>query len=114
MEQGHEPLIDWARLGRRVGITAAVLGGLSVVLWLVTGVAGDGVRLSGLFAWIGGALLAMFVAEVVIVGGSAVRAMLRAGERGERLARGDVGMLPPQLTGRRAGPMRAAEADADA
>ena len=50
------------------------------------------------------ALALLFVAEVVIVGGSALRGMLAAGERGDRLASSDVSLLPPQLTRRRRDP----------
>jgi hypothetical protein len=39
--------------------------------------------------------------EFVVVGGSALRGMLRAGERGERLASGDVMLLPPQVRRKR-------------
>jgi uncharacterized BrkB/YihY/UPF0761 family membrane protein len=94
------PLVAWDRIGRRMGITAAVAVGLALVGWLVTGLASGGPSLGSLGGWIGLAVAVMFVAEVVFVGGAAVRAMLRAGERGERLARGDVSLLPPQLTRR--------------
>lgn len=93
-------LVDWTGTGRRLRRTAVVLGGVAVAAWLVTGLAAGGLRAGALGGWVGGALLAMFLAEVVIVGGSALRGMLRAGDRGERLAGGDVGLLPPQLTGR--------------
>lgn len=92
------PLVDWARLGRRVGITAAVLVSLALVGWLVTGLLDDGPVLQDLWGWMGLALAGMFVAEIWFVGGAALRGMLRAGERGERLAGGDVGILPPQVT----------------
>ncbi len=93
-------LVDWHRVGRRVRASALVLGGLAVLAWVVTGAVGDGIVLSDLWNWIGLGLLAMFVAEVIFVGGSALRGMLRAGEEGERLAGGDVGILPPQVTRR--------------
>jgi hypothetical protein len=98
---GTAPLVDWSRVGRRVGATAAVLAGLTVVVWLVAGLLGDGLTLRSLAGWGGLALGLMFVAEVVLVGGAALRGMLRAGARGERLAGGDVSILPPQLTRRR-------------
>lgn len=95
------PLVDWSRVGRRVGLSAVVLAVLTVVVWLATGLLGDGLSLRSLAGWGGLALGLMFLAEVVLVGGAAVRGMLRAGERGERLAGGDVSILPPQLTRRR-------------
>lgn len=73
---------------------------LAVVAWLVVGFASGGPDLSDLGGFVGIALGGMFVVELFVVGGAALRAMLRAGERGDRLARGDVGLLPPQLSRR--------------
>lgn len=100
MSPDHHPVVDFGKIGRRLRTTALVVGPLTVTIWLVTGVMGDGPTLRGLLTWLGPALAVMFVAEVVVVGGSAVRGMLRAGARGDRLAQGDVGLLPPQLTRR--------------
>lgn len=97
-------LVDWEQTIRRLRRTAVALGSAAFGGWLLTGLAGGGVRPAALGGWLGGALLVMFVAEVVIVGGSALRGMLRAGDRGERLAGRDVGLLPPQLRGRRRQP----------
>lgn len=94
------PIVDFSRAARRVRTSAMVLGSMAPVGWLVTGLVGDGLDPGDLGAWAGLALLGMFLVEVVVVGGSALRGMLRAGDRGERLAGGDVGLLPPQLTGR--------------
>ena len=102
----RQGLVDFGRAARRIRSSAVTLGVLAVVGWLVTGLVTDGVAVADLGTWIGLALVGMFVVEVVVVGGSALRAMLRAGDRGERLAGGDVGLLPPQLTrrtGREAG-----------
>lgn len=96
----HSPVVDFTRAARRVRTSAAVLGGLALAGWVVTGLVGGGLDVGDLGAWGGLALVGMFVVEVVVVGGSALRGMLRAGDRGERLAGGDVGLLPPQLTGR--------------
>lgn len=99
--RAEEPrLVDWHRLGRRLGLSASILIGLAVVAWLVTGLATDGLDPGDLAGFIGLALGGMFLAELVFVGGSALRGLLRAGERGERLAGQDVGLLPPQVTRR--------------
>lgn len=94
------PLVDFTRAARRIRASAMVLGSLAVVAWVVTGLAGGGLQPRHLGGWAGAALFGMFLVEVVVVGGSALRGMIRAGDRGERLAGGDVGLLPPQLTGR--------------
>lgn len=95
------PIVDFPRAARRLRASAIVLGTAAVVGWVVAGVAGDGVHVADLGGWIGAALLGMFLVELVVVGGSALAGMLRAGDRGERLAGRDVGLLPPQVTGRR-------------
>lgn len=98
----HPPLVDFGRAARRVRASALVLGSLALAGWLVSGLVGGGLDASDLGAWLGLALAGMFLVEVVVVGGSALRGMIHAGDRGERLAGGDVGLLPPQLTGQRA------------
>lgn len=95
-------IVDWSRTGRRLRRVLLVLGAMVVVGWIIAGVvadAGFGLRL--LAELTGFALLMAVGAEVVIVGGAAVGGMLRAGERGERLASPDVSLLPPQLRRRR-------------
>lgn len=92
------PIVDFSRAARRVRRSALVLGSLALAGWAVTGLVTGGVDPTDLGAWGGLALLGMFLVEVVVVGGSALRGMLNAGDRGERLAGGDVGLLPPQLT----------------
>jgi hypothetical protein len=91
------PIVDWHRTARRLRVVVLVIALVVVIAWVVVGVLGGGFtgRRLGEFAGLG--LLVAFAAEVVIVGGSAVRGLLRAGERGQRLASGDVGLLPPQL-----------------
>ena len=107
----HDPIVDFGRAARRVRASSISLGSLALVGWLVTGLVGGGPDPGDLGAWAGLALLGMFLVEVWVVGGSALRGMLRAGDRGERLAGGDVGLLPPQLTGQRA--PRADDVDVD-
>jgi hypothetical protein len=94
-------LVDFRATARRVRRSATVLLGLALGAWVVTSVAGAGFDPTDLGGWIALALAGMFVAEIVFVGGSALRGMLRAGEQGERLAGGDVGLLPTQLMRRR-------------
>ena len=94
------PLIDHARLGRRLRRWLALLVVATLVAWLVGGLIGDGPTLRSLTGLLGvGVLLALFV-EIVVVGGAAVAAALRAGERGERLAAPDVSLVPPQVAAR--------------
>lgn len=89
-------LVEWEDTARRIRRSAVILGGLVLLGWLVAGAVGEqGWALRSLGNWLGLGLLAMFVAEVVVVGGSAARGLLRAGERGERLSGGDVGLFPP-------------------
>lgn len=87
-------LVDWRGTAVRIRRSALVLGTLVVVGWLVGGLLGDGLTLRALGGWFGLGMTLLFVAEVVVVGGAALRGMLRAGEAGERLASDDVGLLP--------------------
>lgn len=94
---GAGRLVDWAAIGRRLRRSAVILLGLALAAWLLVGVATGGPELGDAGGYLGAAVAGMFLVEVVVVGGSAVRGMLRAGEQGERLAGGDVSLLPPQL-----------------
>jgi hypothetical protein len=93
-------LVDWHRTGRRLRRQAVVILALVVVAWLVLGLRTGGptgrtlAELSGL-----GVLLAV-ASELVIVGGAAVKGLLVAGDRGDRLAAADVSLLPPQVSRR--------------
>ncbi|MBY5164310.1 hypothetical protein [Salsipaludibacter albus] len=98
------PLVDWAITARRVGRSAVVLVALAVVAWVVRAAIVDAWTWSHLGNWLGLALGGIFVVELFVVGGSALRGMLRAGERGERLASHDVGLLPPLRRGRHQDP----------
>lgn len=99
-------IVDWSRVGRRLRLSAAVLVGLAVAAWLAGGLVSGGVRFDDLWGYLGLALAGMFVAEVVFVGGSALRGLLRAGDRGERLAGEDVGLLPTPVRRRLRGQPR--------
>lgn len=94
------PIVDFARAAHRIRLSATVLGAAALVAWVVVGLLTGGPDPADLGGWAALVLAGMFLVEVVVVGGSALRGMLRAGDRGERLAGGDVGLLPPQLTGR--------------
>lgn len=96
-----QPLVDWQGVGRRMRRSAVVLTSGAVLAWLAVGLATGGPRPSALGNYLGAAVGLMFAVELVVVGGSALRGMYRAGRRGERLAGGDVALLPPQLFGRR-------------
>ena len=96
-------LVDFAGAARRLRASAIVLGVGAVLGWLGQGLFTAGVAITDLGAWVGLALVGMFLVELVVVGGSALRGMLRAGDRGERLAGGDVGLLPPQVSRRGSG-----------
>lgn len=94
-------VVDWSRTARRLRRSLAAIAVLVVGVWLVLGALAGGVDLRLLAELVGLGLLASFLVEVVVVGGGAVRGMLHAGERGERLSGGDVSLLPPQVTRRR-------------
>ena len=95
------PIVDWGRTARRLRAVLAGVAVVVVVAWLVLGLRADGLSLRALGELVGIGLLVSFVLEAVIVGGSAIRGLLTAGARGDRLARGDVSLLPPQVTRRR-------------
>lgn len=88
-------LVDWEGTARRIRRSALVLLGAAVLAWFVVGALDGDWSQQALANWLGLAVLAMFVAEVVVVGGSAARGLLRAGDRGERLSGADVGLFPP-------------------
>lgn len=95
-------LLDHARIGRRIRRWLAFLAVATVLAWLIGGLVGDGPTLRGLAGLVGVAVLLAVMVEIVVVGGAAVGAALRAGARGERLAAPDVTLVPPQLRRRRA------------
>lgn len=89
-------IVDFRRTARRLRTAATVIGAAVLGAWVVLAVT-TGASLALLAELAGLGVLAVLVAEVVVVGGSAVRGMLAAGERGDRLASGDVSFVPPQL-----------------
>lgn len=97
------PVVDYAATWARMRRSLAAIGVLIVVAWLTRGALGGGLDVRTLAEFLGLGVLLSFAAEVVIIGGSAVRGMLAAGERGDRLSSPDVSLLPPQV-GRRKPP----------
>lgn len=94
-------LVNWRRTARRIRRAAVIIGTGTLLAWLIVGFAAGGPELADLGAYAFGGVAAMLIVEFVVVGGSALRGMLRAGERGERLASGDVMLVPPQLRRKR-------------
>lgn len=94
-------LVDWRRTGRRIRRSAVVIGTSAGLAWLLVGLITGGPRVGDLGTYAFIAIGCMIVVEFVVVGGSALRGMLRAGERGERLASRDVMLLPPQVRRKR-------------
>ena len=90
-------LVDHAAVARRLRRWLVLLVVAVPTVWLVAGAASGGPEPARLAELAGVALLLGVVVEAVVVGGAAVRGALRAGARGERLASGDVALLPPQL-----------------
>ncbi len=97
-------LVDWGLAGRRLIWSGAVLLALAVGAWIVTSLVAGSWQAGVLGNFVGLALAGVFLVEIWVVGGSALRGMLHAGEAGHRLAGSDVGLLPPQL--RRGGSMK--------
>lgn len=96
-DPGAVGLVDWGRTGRRIRLSVLVLGLGVIVVWTVLALLGGGFDGRTLGDLLGLAMAALFVIELVVVGGAALRGMLRAGERGERLSSRGVGLLPPRV-----------------
>lgn len=92
-------VVDYRRTARRLRAGGCVVAVAVLGTWLLRAATATAtLRLLADLAGLG--LLALLGLEVIIVGGAAVRGMLAAGDRGERLAGGDVSLLPPQLSRR--------------
>lgn len=89
-------LIDWTVVSRQVGAALAAASGLAVLGTVAGVVAGSPLgAAAGRWSGIGGLVFAL--TAVGLVAFSALRGVARVGDRGERLAGRDVGMLPPQV-----------------
>jgi hypothetical protein len=100
---GSGGIVQWSATAHRLRRTLRGLLAVIVTTFLVVSAVRGSVELLLLAELVGLGLLAAFGIEVVVVGGAALRAMLTAGERGERLAGQDVGLLPPQVLRRARG-----------
>lgn len=93
---GARELVDWRRLGRRLWLLALGWAGFAALgVGATTALRGNPGE-AGAF-WAGVTALGFLASVVVAVALSALGGMLRAGERRERLAGGDVGLMPPQV-----------------
>lgn len=90
------PLIDWSRLGRRMAVIT--LGWVLVVgLGAAVTEALAGLTREGLLLWVGLGAVGLVTSAITLLAASALAGMIRAGDRGERLAGDDVGLSPPQV-----------------
>lgn len=96
----RDELLDHGRTVQRVRVLAVVVGGFASVGLIGSWVVASGPSLGPFLLWAGLAVLVIVLGAIAIVTAAAVRGMLRAGDRGERLADGDVGLVPPQLRSR--------------
>lgn len=97
------PIVDFPVIWRRLRRSLTVIGAVVLIVWAVWGAVGDGWDVRILAELVGLGLLVSFAVEVVVVGGSAARGLLAAGERGDRLSSEGVSLLPPQVGRRRRG-----------
>ena len=96
-------IVRWSATAHRLRRTLLGLLAVIATTFVVVSAVRGSVELVLLAELVGLGLLLAFGIEVVVVGGAALRAMLTAGERGERLAGQDVGLLPPQVLRRARG-----------
>jgi hypothetical protein len=93
-------LVDWHRTGRRLCRQALVILVGVVAAWLILGFSSEGPTIRSFAELLGLGVLVAVAGEIAIVGGAALRGMLAAGARGDRLAASDVSLLPPQISRR--------------
>jgi hypothetical protein len=96
----HHDLVDWHRTGRRLRRQAVIILTLVVVAWLVLGLRAGAPTARTLAELLGLGVLVAIAGEIVVVGGAALKGLLVAGDRGDRLAGTDVSLLPPQVSRR--------------
>lgn len=90
------PVVDHAAVARRLRRALVVIGTVVLAAWLVAAVRSGGAALADLAGLVGLGLVAAFAVELVVVGGAALRGLLEAGARGDRLSSPDVALTPPQ------------------
>ncbi|MBW3561398.1 MAG: hypothetical protein KY437_02775 [Actinobacteria bacterium] len=96
----RDELLDHGRTVQRVRVLAVAVGGFASVGLLVSWLVAGGPPLDAFLLWAGLAVLVIVLGAIAVVTAAALRGMLRAGDRGERLADRDVGLVPPQLRSR--------------
>ena len=89
-----EGVADWAEPLRRLSRTALAVVALCVGGLLVTGAVVGRYDRRALLTWSAVAVAGWLLAALLILLRHAFAAMLRVGERGERLGSDDVGLLP--------------------
>lgn len=88
-------LIDWHELGRVLGIAGGVwLALMALGIAATAAIISSTPDMSIVGVWFGLAAVGFLVTAIGVAAYSALGAMRRAGDRGERLAGGDVGLLP--------------------
>lgn len=87
------PLVDWRGAARGTAVVVIAWSAVAIlgcaITWRLTGSSYAGI-------WIGLTAIGATATSVAVLAASALRGMLRAGERGERLSGDDVGLLPPR------------------
>lgn len=92
------PLLDFAALGRRLRVAAAVLAGLAAAGVLAEALLGRPAGPAAL-RWGTGATAAFLLVTAALVALQAYRAADAIQRRGQRLSTDDVGLFPPRRPG---------------
>ncbi|MDP9023720.1 MAG: hypothetical protein M3N57_13690, partial [Actinomycetota bacterium] len=95
-DERHQPLVDFTWVRRCIGVVGAVWAAVAVLGAVVSAGLGGGLSAAAVRLWLGVAALGTVVSAVGLVAWSALGGMVRAGDRGDRLAGDDVGLLPPR------------------